>query len=236
MPPGSAIDLFSRDTRDCPKFTKAEEKVLAARMHSGDLEARDLLFRSCVPYAIFLADRAVRKAGIEDPAAVQDITQEAVVGLFLCLEDFHPEEFDTKLVTFANQRIRRAIQWWLYRQDLIRIPEGTLRKGRPDTPSGRGVDRLYSRTSSKSRACWRDDRAAIDHGLDNKLTWLPKLRKLLNKKLKARERFVLLDRLDGKTLVTIAQSLGISPERVRQIEESALEKLKLTRQHFKGLR
>jgi RNA polymerase sigma factor (sigma-70 family) len=227
------LDIFIAQLRKLPKHTWPEVYQLGVRWRDeADEEARQALVHSVLPYAVKMAKR-YRYTGIP----FEDLVGLACDGVVDAVDKFDPDK--GRLTTYTTWCVNHQI--WRYKdQDLtcIHIPAHLKRyRGREDDPTvpayvkqadsiRRGVASLDS-TDTDGRSLsgslvdthQRPDQEAMHletrallHGM---IDLLPEM-----------QREVILGRLNGLTLQAIGWNLGVSKERVRQIETEAQVRLR----------
>lgn len=229
-----------RGLGDC-LLTREVELRYAEAWRNGDEVGRERLISSCLPLVVNVA----RKWFTNDNVRNMDVIQEGNIGLMHAVDKFKPWEFKTRLSTYATIWIRQAIQRHLAKErgGVIHLPVhagkglpeedyayhsttcllevGTYSVDFPLSSSREGstiADLLPdTRVLSKAEQQAKD---LYDSQLAHVFDLLPGL--------EGRDRYVLLARLAGgdeNTLRAIARRLGLSRERVRQIEIQAEESL-----------
>lgn len=225
----------------------AEERSLLARSRAGDREARDELVRRNVPLVVSMAKRMPRHYR---EGHFQDLISAGIAGLIRGIDEFDPS-YGARLSTSASYWIRQqmgeAIRSELH---LIRIPTylrtamANIRKGKKLTRPvrqeylGLAIRAISFRSPGLHGAVPADDPisglVSPDdpegmHGvlLEELAVLLPSAMNTLapREALIVRARFGLgggspRDRAD------IGREIGVSRERVRQIELIALDKLR----------
>ena len=203
-------------TDDYKKLTREEEHDLGVNAKQGDLEARERLIQSCVPWALSLASRYCELS----PSIYQDLVQESMAGLIEAVDKFDPER-GTRLTTFAFHYIRRDCIRWLKDNRIIKVPYYEIDKNlKGDLPSKRPV------------CCWDDVDSNKDvfsyeeHELIEQRDELELVYDCMEV-LDDRTRWIILERFKThkRTLKDIGKELGITRERVRQIEKKGLDDL-----------
>jgi RNA polymerase sigma factor (sigma-70 family) len=217
--------------------TPAENRELIRRYRDGDDSARDECVRRNAPLVVSMATglQASWKFGI-DCHDKEDLIQEGLIGLSEAISRFDLAR-DVRLSTYAYPWVRKAMIRWLYQHSrTVRVPSylqyrGAERHGdmlrraghalaphlsihdvHPD--SGLGFDdsipaREDGEPPEDMGEKVRSVRAAIDARLDD------------------RQREVLTRRVYSRhTLAMIGADLGLTRERVRQIERTSIDRLR----------
>lgn len=208
---------------------REEEAALVARAAAGDRLALTRLFEAHFPLAVRGA-LAFSGRGV----AEEDLVGEASIGLIEAASRFDPSH-GTRFMTYATWWVRRRVVQALARQArVVRVPRHRLGRAssRPlprevslsdgEESGGRSVAETLPAAGPTPEGAARRGEAIAR--LDHALVRLP-----------ARQQVVLRARFglggDGRrdeprTLKSIAADLGVSKERVRQIEGEALSALR----------
>ncbi|HKQ63161.1 MAG TPA: RNA polymerase sigma factor RpoD/SigA [Candidatus Polarisedimenticolaceae bacterium] len=221
----ATLGSYLQAVRDRPLLTREEELGLARTSRAGNRNARDRLIQSNLAFVVKVA-KQYRGLGVP----FEDLINEGNVGLVEAARRFDPTR-GTRFVTCAVWWIRKAILGAIdERAALVPVPVYQRRHGGSDrarvveldAPSGaeretRRVEPLRAPEESAEQALIeRESRDLLDTALAG---------------LGERERAVLSLRfgLDGNrphVLEELGARLGVSRERVRQIEAQALRRLK----------
>jgi|RhiMethySRZTD1v2_1073278.scaffolds.fasta_scaffold46671_5 RNA polymerase sigma factor (sigma-70 family) len=190
------------------------------------MESTDTIIRSNMPFVTHVA-RRYRDRGVP----LEDLVAEGTVGLIKAARRFDPDN-GTRFTTYASFWIKKAIiEALLERPRVVHLPRYAREKGHA-FPREVSLDAPIR--VAEGQATWGDRlpdgraRGALETIADREERSY--LRRLVLD-LSPRERAVLADRfgLHGgptRTLTEIGASLGLSKERVRQIESGALTRLK----------
>ena len=181
-------------------------------------------------FAAFIVRQQLKRGVCADRISFEDLVQCAVIGMMDAETRFDPTR-QVKFITFAWHYINRAIQNALIEDDaIVRHPQSTRSaKGLHLKPVVVDLDGpVRTKTGELSDPAELDtyralrtapDHTAVDH-IDLRILDL----------LDDRERLVLISHANGRKLHEIGTDLGVSRERVRQIESKA--KTKLLRRHL----
>jgi RNA polymerase sigma-32 factor len=207
-------------------LTREEEQALARRWREhADLAARDRLVLAHLPLGRLLARRC-KAHGV----ATDDLEQQAVLGLIRSADGFDPER-GLRFGTFARWWVRTFLDDYVVRN--ARVVRPPLGKGRGkrlneirmvsfDQPAG-GEEQSPLADMIPDEAPLPDEGATI--AIDGETT-SERLAAALAA-LDRRSRAVVEGRfLEGALLRVVGERLGISKERVRQIESAALKRLR----------
>ena len=213
--------------RSCPQLTREDEQVLARRFRDhGDIDARDRLVLAHLPLGSALAKQS-RAAGVPR----EDLEQEAVLGLIKSAESFDPDR-GIRFSTFARWWVRSFLDDYIVRNARLVRPSLSRAGGNRiadavimslDEPViGDGKNSTLADIIPDDRPL--PDEAA-SQAIDGEVIAGRVGHALV--RLDARSRAVVEGRfLEGARLRVISERLGISIERVRQIEVAALKRLR----------
>lgn len=211
-------------------LTIEEERELSQRALDGDTDARNRVVMNIYPWICRRAHR------YEKIVAYEDLINHAVA---LCLEKFHLLDLSipSRPMTYLTNVADRQMQLMCARNGVIVQPRITPRNSEATKRKAEAVKRVMSVSQSISETADGDvfevgeilaekrptppEATISNEGVERfyaMLRWLPT----------EREREILAMRIVGdKTLVEVGDCIGISKERVRQIEELALKRIRL---------
>jgi RNA polymerase primary sigma factor len=243
----TAFRLYLREAGQTPLLTPEEEIALARRVRKGDRKAREQMIKANLRLVVKIA-RDYEGYGLP----LLDLINEGNIGLMKGVERFDPKK-GAKLSTYASWWIKQAIKRALANQTkTIRLPVHVVDKlfhlrkaearlhdlfGRDPTDEelAEELDTTPVRLRQWRTAAIRPASLEAPLGDDdsNQLeekTNTAMIREMVQT-LDPRERSILRQRfgLDGderKTLEEIGEQFGVTRERIRQIEEIALRKLR----------
>lgn len=208
------------------QYTKEEEVELCKKMREGDLEARDRLFESCIPWTINVAKRIAgnRYGNPIDESKLDDIVQAGLFGLLECLKRFDPEK--SRLTTYSSWWVRKECLAWLWKDRTIYLPRYLSGKDF----RGIGIPSVYYLDLHHNNG---RDTIPIELSLNHKdfeeVDNADEIDLLMKKSidvLTETEKEILFLRSRGKTLRQIGVTHGICKERVRQLQNKAVERLR----------
>jgi RNA polymerase sigma factor (sigma-70 family) len=246
----AVLDVYRKEISRIPLLTPEEERGLALRAQAGDAEAERRMVEANLRLVFKIARWYVNRGLV-----LLDLIAEGNVGLLKAVRKFEPDR-GTRFSTYATWWIRQAIVRALANQArMIRLPVHvelllarylrekeslTQKLGRP--PSLQEIAEVLDVPPEQLAELegLRQHPVSLETPVDrafasgNRLTELLKARTDLAELLEAlreRERTVLRLRfgLDGEepmTLEAIGQRMGLTRERVRQIEVAELKKLR----------
>lgn len=221
------LAIYMRQIRKLERAPKAELPALAKAARLGDLTARNRLIESCLLLVVLLANR-YRGQGL----CVEDLIQFGNMGLMRAVQKWEPERGG--LTTYAGFWIKQAIRAGRWRlRNLVRLPAHWEYHAKPDRDVSHEAMRemriVWSEVGDLKDVYEFEPAArqeAVDQDDDDPL--MPSVPATANdlrrclEKIEPKRRDVLRRRINGDKLATIAESLGVSRERVRQFERDAL--------------
>jgi len=237
------VKILLNDLRRCPKLSRVEINALNEKRLEGDAEARRQLIECCLPWAVKYAGRF--SCGKVDYAELVSL---AIEGLIAAVDRFDHDK--GSLTAIVAWMVRKSILKYL-RVDrwAIRLPYYIMAKQTKPLSRRRqrcldcakrvmeGIrslddvrDRMHHDSLFENSQPWESCLEYEDNPLDTLIAQedgdVQDARCELINSLPDRGREVITRRMRGETLTSIAPSLGISKERVRQIEAQALKQLR----------
>ena len=260
----STLRLYFDDIADSTPLSREKEVELSAKIHAGDMAARDELVQANLRFVIDVA-KNYQNRGL----SLADLISAGNVGLITAAERFD-ETQGYRFISYAVWWVRQAILQTLMEQRTVRLPVNRFDLLARISKSFSGLQqKLYAdpaandiaadlgvtlkdveRTLLDSRSSLSLD-APFDAESGNNLHQTlvdpahASLEENLDKKQMQQDISEVLDTLneresdilrlyfgledgEGKTLEQIGEHLGITRERVRQIKETAIQKLRHT--------
>lgn len=227
------IRAYMKDLERCRPLTREEELDLGRRAQAGDVAAKHRLVESVLPYALKLAAQWQRR-GVPLP----DLIQYANFGVIEAVERYDPEV--GRLTTYATWWIRQTLHRCLVdTREVFRLPKLSAADERRKLLIFKNSNHLMTRTSAPQSLegelpdcegeltlgdILADEHAEDASELSERQDNRRRVRELLGR-LSPRHREVLIARSEGETFVQIGARLGVTKERIRQIETAALKKL-----------
>jgi RNA polymerase sigma factor (sigma-70 family) len=203
-----------------PFLTAGQERKLVLRYRAGDEKAGEELVVSNLRFVV-----AVAKEYGSSGLPLMDLIQEGNVGLMRAVVKFDPRR-KLRLCTYAIWWIHALIRRYVKsRRSMVSSKNHAGRDISLDTP-------VYADTESEETLLdlLTDGVRVDDECIENESAKIARERVLRAlSKLKPNERYVIrMHKLNERktTLDDIGQSLGVSRERVRQIELKAMKKFK----------
>lgn len=206
------LELYFEDIRNHHLLTREEEVSLGRRIRAGDQMAVDQMVRSNLRFVVAVAKR-YQNFGVSLP----DLIAEGNVGLVRAAHLFDSDR-GVRFISYAVWWIRQAILRAL--DENKRVSRRTIRLHAPISDDD---EEWLSSSLEEVRTSGTEEQS-----LDRARAW--EVRRAIAS-LDPRERHVLLlyFGLDGSqplTLEEIALVYGLSRERIRQIKESGLRRLR----------
>ena len=237
-----ALQLFLREAGRHPLLTAAQEVELAKRVERGDMEAKQRMVESNLRLVVSIA-KNYRNQGLP----FLDLIQEGTLGLIRAVDKFDWRR-GYKFSTYATWWIRQAVARGLAdKARTIRLPVHIVERLQKLNRAERSLPIEQARqVRAAARAATSLDQPVDDQGdtvvgeflageglLPDEQVELSLCSQALQQALAAlseRERHVLvlrygLDDDEPKTLEEIGRRLGLTRERIRQIEVEALRRL-----------
>jgi RNA polymerase nonessential primary-like sigma factor len=234
--------------RGVARLGRQDELRLIALAKAGDAFARQKLTVHYLPLLYSVA-RRFRGLGL----GISELVNEGIFGLVHAIERFEVAR-DLRFGTYAKWWMRDAMEHAIATQSrLVRLPVNVLRVQRkearamryectdasaqirpterevPDDMDSEGADTGHVQHNDDHDADFGVDEATPETLVGNKQRWrvLAEALSLLS----AREQEVLVRRFglkggEPRTLMTTARELNLSHERVRQVQNAALQKLR----------
>ena len=214
------LELYFEDIRRHPLLSRAEEIELGRRIQAGDQRAVDRLVRANLRFVVSVAKR-YQELGVSLP----DLIAEGNVGLVRAAHLFDPE----RGVKFISSAV-----WWI-RQAILRALDDNTRTARRTTPLE--APRFEDEEGHTLLRFLEDDR--VPDPMERTIEWA-RAQEIMRtiSTLEPREARVLrlyygLDGNQPLTLEEIGTIFGLSRERIRQIKERALDRLRRSRRRYR---
>jgi RNA polymerase sigma factor (sigma-70 family) len=222
------VKYLLKELRKCPKYSKQELIELAK---VGSAEARKQMVLGMMPFAV---DRAKRYQNLG--VSITDLISAAFVGLIRGVDKF---DYRYKLspLTYVGYWIKREIICELCSNRTIRVPIYLFSKKTLEDPELVHLVEASVKAMQQMQNIDGDDRLVEDpNTADASDIELIESNEEMAKKLKAvreamlelgdRSIEILWKRAEGKTLKCIGEELGLTKERIRQIENASIKNLR----------
>lgn len=211
-------------------LTASEERRLIAAAMNGDIAARNRVIMNIYYYIRKMVGRSFSKTDQESEDAVQYVIA------VLC-EKFHKFEsnLNCRYITYAHYWVRQALQQFRLKQELIHSPRKKKRLNPESTQNNETTKIVFFQQADSSDKDFFNEAPVSHEGSPScRLETEESVDELLQlmSQLYPREKYVLQLRSDGQKLQAIGDLLGLSKERIRQIESSAIQRIK--KHHSQG--
>jgi RNA polymerase sigma factor (sigma-70 family) len=195
--------------------------------------ARDVLIRGAMRFALREAKRyAVKAKGHRhDNEVLQSLISAGNLGLLIAVDRFDPA-FGTRFLTYAANWVKEKIREELDHMGLVRVPvykQKDLRRKRKageSTEDEVGHVRVEDLDEVDKRQTDETLEAALIDGYGSKLIY----KALEELEFRGRDKYIVLAYFgvkdEPKSMKQIAELLGLSMERIRQIKKKAMLRLK----------
>jgi RNA polymerase primary sigma factor len=233
-----ALQLFLNEAGKWPLLTAEEEVELAKRIERGDHQAKERMINSNLRLVVSIAKRYQGH-----DLHLLDLIQEGIIGLIRAVEKFDWRR-GFKFSTYATWWIRQAVQRGVANKSrTIRIPVHIVEREQKMARAERELVTQLGRVPTEHEVAKRaklplKQVASDEETPEDEVTYSLQEKALRHavEELPEREREIIKLRYglngdhDPKSLEAIGRELGITRERVRQIEASALERLAVHRE------
>jgi len=217
----TTVKTYYNELKRYKPISREKEKELLIKAKDGDLKAQNEILTSNLRFVFNIASRYKGNG-----AAISDLISEGNLGLLKAIQKFDTSK-DVKFISYAVWWIRNAMQEFIKKRQAslnIEKEEEILNKplfikGIPDSED-EWIERkdvvLSDEEDEEKRELHKNQRKVID---------------TLMSKLCGREK-VIIEKYYGiygnksKNLEELGKELGITKERVRQIKEQGLKKLR----------
>lgn len=219
--------------RDCNSgMTHEEQASLHEAAKRGDQGARHQLILSALPWGICVAKRYVGR-GVD----IEDLVQLAGLGVMRAVDKWDPSI--ARLTTYATVWAKQRILYYMSNRGFIRIPASARHRQRLAMSAGTYEQMEDFKVVACSIDAALDDGRALRDTIEDKKAAQPaevleetetraKTVQAVRQQMQfieMRLREILYRRVMGESLDQIAESFGISKERVRQLEARGFAEL-----------
>lgn len=212
---------YLKDIGGFKPLTKHDEMKLWRRIKKNpeDVEAKDKLINSNLKFVVSVAN-SYKGRGL----SMSDLVAEGNIGLMKAYYKFDPKK-DVKFISYSVHWIRQSIMEALQKRNSIDSEDLPLDYEKQED----GVDEDYIEADNTPNLITR----FVDNDRDSEAERVKKQKQALEmlfSSLNEREREIITRYFgishDGETLEEIGKTLNLTKERVRQIKEDGLKKLR----------
>lgn len=212
---------YLKDIGGFKPLTKQDEMKLWRRIKKNpeDVEAKDKLINSNLKFVVSVAN-SYKGRGL----SMSDLVAEGNIGLMKAYYKFDPKK-DVKFISYSVHWIRQSIMEALQKRNSIDSEDLPLDYEKQDD----GVDEDYIEANNTPNLITR----FVDNDKDSEVERVKKQKQALEmlfSSLNEREKEIIIRYFgisrDGETLEEIGKTLNLTKERVRQIKEDGLKKLR----------
>lgn len=210
--------MYFDEIKNNKPLTKKEERKLWKRFHEkNDMSAREALIKANLKFVPSIA-KQFKGCGL--PFA--DIIEEGNIGLVTAIDRFNPKK-DNKVISYAIWWIRKCIMEAIDKRGMIDAEDIDDCKNKETPSKDESLEDVAPKIIAPEK---RDFDEVIEAPMDVK-----QILEELFEGVPDRERYIVSDYfgLDGikpKTLDEIGEELNLTKERVRQLNEKALRKMR----------
>lgn len=201
---------------------EVERELIQRYQKTKDAKARDLIVQGALRYVIAEARKHPRS--MMDRSILEDLIAAGNIGLIRALKKFKPEA-GTRFLTYASWWVRHEMREEGRRLGLVHVPAHAMAKGTRTPHTTEFTENIIVDTDSYAEGY------AIDVEMQQSLLKLFQLTDL-----SIREVFIIKTSFGihtaPKTLKQIGRVLEITGERVRQLRETAVTKLRTSASRF----
>lgn len=216
-----SLNAYMSEISEGELLTDEQEKILAEQIQKGNKEALDELTSANLRYVVKVAKQYTGRG-----VALEDLISEGNIGMMKAAEKFDAAR-GKRFVTFAAPFIRKSIE------EAIDKQEGSCQPISVDEPIPLGSQNNFSLLNVLED---KDAPRADQHTEQEAL--ILELKKVIDV-LDEREQTVIKHffgiECDHLTMAEIATTMGIKRERVRQIRDKAVRKLRKANSHLPEL-
>lgn len=212
-----ALFQYYKDVEHTCLLTAEEERKLILDYHyTKNPKARDKIIQGALRYVISEARKHPKAA--QDKNVLEDLIAAGNIGLIRALGKFDPDA-GTRFLTYAGWWVRHEMREESRRLGMFHIPAHAIAKGVKAPATVELTEQVVSDLSATDDA----NEMAFQQAIEAMLSY---------NVLSVREIFIIKAcygiHVNAKTLKQIGKILDITGERVRQLRESALNRLRAT--------
>ena len=216
-----SLNAYMSEISEGELLTDEQEKILAEQIQKGNKYALDELTSANLRYVIKVAKQYTGRG-----VALEDLISEGNIGLMKAAEKFDAAR-GKRFVTFAAPFIRKSIE------EAIDKQEGSSQPISVDEPIPLGSQNNFSLLNVlEDKDAPRADQHTEQEAL---ILELKKVIDVLDEREQTVIKYFFGIECDHLTMAEIATTMGIKRERVRQIRDKAVRKLRKANSHLPEL-
>ena len=217
----TTVKIYYNELKKYKPISREKERELLIKAKNGDLKAQNEILTANIRFVFNIASRYKGNG-----AAISDLISEGNLGLIKAMQKFDLSK-DVKFISYAVWWVRNAMQEFIkkrqaslnFEKEDKTLSTPLVSNGIPDSEDERVERRevmLSNEEDEAKQELHKNQRRIID---------------ALMSKLQGREKKIVIEYygIDGKkskNLEELGKELGITKERVRQIKQVALNKLR----------
>lgn len=218
-----AVLLRSLDAPECDPIQHEEQRELIRKSQAGCVESRNRLASSMMRYVVKIAKGYSKKS---DQLLLEYI-QEGAIGVMVAIRKFDLNR-DVTFSTYATYAIHSQIRRTIGDQEIVRLPPKAIKKHADRAKAIRSIEDIRFGEDREQTFDLEDFESGlpgdeISHFEQTNVN-LEHLQAGIDA-LPIRSRVVIMLRKEGMTLEQIGEVIGVTRERVRQIEKKGRRKL-----------
>ena len=216
-----SLNAYMSEISEGELLTDEQEKILAEQIQKGNKEALDELTSANLRYVVKVAKQYTGRG-----VALEDLISEGNIGMMKAAEKFDAAR-GKRFVTFAAPFIRKSIE------EAIDKQEGSSQPISVDEPIPLGSQNNFSLLNVlEDKDAPRADQHTEQEAL---ILELKKVIDVLDEREQTVIKYFFGIECDHLTMAEIATTMGIKRERVRQIRDKAVRKLRKANSHLPEL-
>lgn len=216
-----SLNAYMSEISEGELLTDEQEKILAEQIQKGNKEALDELTSANLRYVVKVAKQYTGRG-----VALEDLISEGNIGMMRAAEKFDSAR-GKRFVTFAAPFIRKSIE------EAIDKQEGSSQPISVDEPIPLGSQNNFSLLNVlEDKDAPRADQHTEQEAL---ILELKKVIDVLDEREQTVIKYFFGIECDHLTMAEIATTMGIKRERVRQIRDKAVRKLRKANSHLPEL-
>lgn len=216
---------FKKLLGQCEFLTREEEAEHFRKWREeGDRESYEALYRSIAMLGTSQASKYASFLNRWD--LLEDFEQAASLGIMRAIRNFRQEE-GSRLITYAYRAILSFMQREYIKSFPVKIPDNVFRMEEEDCKDDRYEKARFWKVGRLNNDFSEIEVPEKGETFERKMENREMMRRLEDRlpALTERTQHVIRSRLRGRLLREIAEEMGISRERVRQIQDEGVRKL-----------